>query len=192
MADPAYIVDGVLTDSEAWVGIQTTNLAVDTASVTFTSGTGTQNWSQYLDLVLVIAARGTSASFIDARLNFNNDTGTNYLAQYLMCGTNNSPSVLAGGSQSFAYARAGMLLRNTYSWMHGSFVVELADINSGKYKSAISMHGACGYSDGYAGMFASTWKSQAAITQIDFSPLSGSLAAGGTISLFGILPRMVS
>ena len=38
MADPAYIdADGVLTDGEAWVGIATTTLGSDTATITFTS-----------------------------------------------------------------------------------------------------------------------------------------------------------
>ncbi len=37
MADPAYIVDGVLTDGEAWVGIATTTLGAGATSVTFTS-----------------------------------------------------------------------------------------------------------------------------------------------------------
>ena len=37
MADPAYIVDGVLTDGEAWVALGSTTLGGSAAVVTFTS-----------------------------------------------------------------------------------------------------------------------------------------------------------
>ncbi len=59
MADPAYIVDGVLTDGEAWVGIATTTLASDTASITFTSTDDGQvgDFSQYMDLVAISYVR---------------------------------------------------------------------------------------------------------------------------------------
>ena len=37
MADPAYIVDGVLTDGEAWVGIQTHDQSGLAVNQTFVS-----------------------------------------------------------------------------------------------------------------------------------------------------------
>ena len=87
MADPAYIVDGVLTDGEAWVGIATTTLGSDTATVTFTSPDDGQggDFPQYMDLVLVIYARTAGAGSTDREMNMqlNNDTGTNYNAQKL-------------------------------------------------------------------------------------------------------------
>jgi hypothetical protein len=77
MADPAYIdSDGVLTDGEAWVGIATTTLGSDTATVTFTSTDDGQvgDWSQYMDLVLVTYSRGEIVA-PTAINSFNADTG---------------------------------------------------------------------------------------------------------------------
>ena len=51
---PAYIVDGTLTDGEAWVALSTTVLTGDANSVTLESSTGANDWSQYMDLVLII------------------------------------------------------------------------------------------------------------------------------------------
>ena len=81
MADPAYIVDGVLTDGEAWVGITTTTLGSDTASVTFTSTDDGQvgDFSQYMDLVVVSYARGAVAVVTaDLNMQLNAATGSNY------------------------------------------------------------------------------------------------------------------
>jgi hypothetical protein len=86
MADPAYIVDGVLTDGEAWVGIATTTVVgTSTATITFTSpddGSST-DWSQFMDLVLISyaageAVGGTNSSYV----RFNSDTGSNYPYQW--------------------------------------------------------------------------------------------------------------
>ena len=51
MADPSYIVDGVLTDGEAWVALASTPLDADTASITFTSPAdgSSRDWSQFMD-----------------------------------------------------------------------------------------------------------------------------------------------
>ncbi len=84
MADPAYIVDGVLTDGEAWVGVATTTLGSDTATVTFKSGFddtdtdvgGVQAWDQYMDLVVIQYCQSDTEQ--NSRIQFNNDTASNY------------------------------------------------------------------------------------------------------------------
>ena len=43
-ATPDYIVDGVLTEGEAWVPLITNVLAADAATVTFQSSTGANDW----------------------------------------------------------------------------------------------------------------------------------------------------
>ena len=54
-ATPDYIVDSTLTDGEAWVPLATTVVSgTSTATVTFTSTTGANDWSQYMDLILII------------------------------------------------------------------------------------------------------------------------------------------
>ena len=56
MADPAYIVNGVLTDGEAWVGLSTTDVTgTSTTTIVFESTNDGQvgDWSQYMDLFIV-------------------------------------------------------------------------------------------------------------------------------------------
>ena len=74
-------------------------------------------------------------------------------------------------------------------------VTTLFDINSGKYKAALSQ-GACdldGSTSGRVHLRGLTWLSQAPITQIKLYDASGAgdLADGSSFSLFGVLPRMV-
>jgi hypothetical protein len=71
-------------------------------------------------------------------------------------------------------------------------IAHLFDINSGKYKSVVTQAAADSDGDGFVRMGADTWKSQAAITEIDLVPGSGNLLAGSSFSLFGVLPRMVA
>ena len=63
MALPAYIdaSTGAITDGEAWVGIATTTLGSDTASITFTSTDDGQvgDFSQYMDLTTIAYWRST-------------------------------------------------------------------------------------------------------------------------------------
>jgi hypothetical protein len=75
------------------------------------------------------------------------------------------------------------------------FILDLFDVNSGKYKFVQSSYGNEGYDTGYGtvGFYPHGWNSQEPITEIDiFINSGGSLAAGSMFSLFGILPRMVA
>ncbi len=190
MADPAYIVDGVLTDGEAWVGIASAE--PDSANVQFVSTDDGQvgDFSQYMDLKIVGYVRslysGVSTSLY---LNLNNDTGSNYAQQYLY----GSGAAVAAGSASTTYAYAGWIAGNTATAnIFSAFTVDLFDINSGKYKSVIAQSADDRDGAGYVALFASTWQSQAAITEIDLTGVGVTLLAGTRIDLFGILPRMVA
>ena len=195
MADPGYIVDGVLTDGEAWVGITTTTLGSDTASVTFTSTDDGQvgDFSQYMDLVVVSYARGAVAVVTaDLNMQLNADTGSNYGYQTLY-GTG---SAAAAASSTLAWFQLGTLpCDNATANIFMGAVTTLFDINSGKYKAALSQ-GACdldGSTSGRVHLRGLTWLSQAPITQIKLYDASGAgdLADGSSFSLFGVLPRMV-
>ena len=192
MADPAYIVDGVLTDGEAWVGIATTTLSVDTAVVTFTSTDDGQvgDWSQYMDLVAVIYARSTHGSADRSITNsLNNATGNPYEVQWLYGDGSSAAASLNTGSATMIIGRttSAAAAANVF----GAMTVHYFDINSGKYKSVISQYAADTDGSGNVGLNAGTWENQSAITEIDYSTSSNFLA-GSTFSLFGILPRMVA
>ena len=196
MADPSYIVDGVLTDGEAWVALAKTTLGSDTASVTFTSTDDGQvgDWSQYMDLVMISYGRTTGVGSTDRELNMqlNADTGSNYHAQSVRSYSTgitgqwtSSPAVRFEIGQNTS-SNAGA---NTFAVT----VTELFDINSGKYKSMLLQFADDHDGSGYVGMIASTYKSQAPITEIDLVDHNGGiLIAGSRYDLFGVLPRMVA
>ena len=203
MADPSYIVDGVLTDGEAWVALNTTTLGSDTASVTFTSGYndaaadvgGVQAWDQYMDLVVITYGRtatavaqdniwmrfGTGGGSVDT-------TNANYAGQYFE----------GDGSADTANVEAqpivGILPANSATAsIFGGMVSHLFDVNSGKFKSSIHQSAADTNGSGYVWLHAMTWLNQGAITSIQvISKNAGNLKDGSMISLFGLLPRMVA
>ena len=197
MADPSYIVDGVLTDSEAWVGLATTTLGSSATTVTFTSpddGSST-DWSQFMDLVLVSYARsdrnGSEVTDLIG-VQFSNDTTSSYSTQYLSGnGSSASASYVTSTTYGYVgYATAAAATANIF----GAFVTHIYDINSGKYKSMITSAAADRDGAGLTGLYAATWKKQTPISEIDLLlPLtSADFVTGSSFSLFGVLPRMVA
>ena len=191
MADPGYVVDGVLTDGEAWVGIATTTLGSDTATVTFTSTDDGQvgDWSQYMDLVLISYARSTVAAVADGSLlTLNNDTGANYAYQYMY--GDGSSAVAASGTANYFWinnAAGASAAANIF----GIGVFHMFDINSGKYKSATTTNAGDRDGSGAVLMYGYTWENQAAVTEIDINNSANHLS-GSMFSLFGILPSMLT
>ena len=197
MAAPGYIVDGVLTDGEAWVGLNTTTLGSDTATVTFKSGFddtdtdvgGVQSWDQYMDLVLISYARSTVAAVADGSLlTLNNDTGANYAYQYMY--GDGSSAVAASGTANYFWinnAAGASAAANIF----GIGVFHMFDINSGKYKSATTTNAGDRDGSGAVLMYGYTWENQAAVTEIDINNSANHLS-GSMFSLFGILPSMLT
>jgi hypothetical protein len=189
MADPAYIVDGVLTDSEAWVGLGTTTLGSDTASVTFTSTDDGQvgDFSQYMDLVAVTYTRADDGYL---RMRFNGDAGSNYQIQELK-GTGAAASASSYATSNVVCGVGISTAKGANEFAAG--YITIFDINSGKYKSVVSQVAADSNGDGNISLNAAAWKSQAAITSVAFVITSGTnFIAASQFSLFGVLPRMVA
>ena len=202
MADPAYIVDGVLTDGEAWVGIATTTLGSGTASVTFTSADdgSSLDWSQFMDLVIVSYVRGDrgAGEKIDGfSALFNGDTAAeNQYEMQLLKGDGSSAS--ASASTAGGNGTAGTLAYvpcddDATANVFGAVVSHFFDINSGKYKSYVSLGAADRDGAGWAQMYAGTYKKQAPSSSIKLFPAYGTVwMTGSSFSLFGVLPRMVA
>ena len=188
MADPAYIVDGVLTDGEAWVGIAHESLSLPAATVSWISTDDGQvgDFSQYMDLVIVSYAQGTTA--LTPVLRFNSDTASNYGYQELT-GTGSAAS--AWSTSSVGYILQSWMPQSSSTNMFGAAIAHMFDINSGKYKSVLSEYASDWDGGGYVGFVAGAWRSQAPITQVDLTA-SPAFSAGSTFSLFGVLPRMVA
>ena len=193
MADPAYIVDGVLTAGEAWVAIGSTTVAGSSAAdITFTSTDDGQvgDFSQYMDLVIISYVRSTYASTVsDFYMQYSGDTGSNYARQDLIGnGSAASASALSSRTNSeIGWGPANSTGANIFS----SSVTHIFDINSGKYKSDLSLFAADEDGGGTVQMWANTWKSQAPITSVRLDT-HGDFAIGTRIDLFGVLPRMVA
>jgi len=198
MADPAYIVNGVLEDGEAWVGITTTTLGSDTAVVTFTSTDDGQvgDFSQYMDLTIISYARSAETA-TDRQLNMqlNNDTASspgNYNAQNLR--GNGGGSGLAGVTTDGPRFEIGEIpAASADANIFGATVTTLFDINSGKFKSGVSQTANDRDGSGFVYLWGLTWASQAPITEIDLYDLyGGDFLTASSFSLFGVLPRMVA
>ena len=195
MADPAYIdEDGVLTDGEAWVALSTTEpTGTKLVSMTSANDGSSLDWSQYMDLVVIVASQSArTGSDTDTLLGyFNNDTGSNYGIQYFYA---DGSSVTASTTTTTFMNLGNSLTVDVSSDISASMIWQIFDINSGKYKSSITQWAADkdGTGSQTIGMYAFTWNNQAAITEIDLNMEQANYNAGTIISLFGVLPRMVA
>tara|TARA_B100001123_G_C15232119_1_gene995570 strand:+ start:908 stop:1489 length:582 start_codon:yes stop_codon:yes gene_type:complete len=186
-ATPDYIVDGVLTDGEAWVALGTATPS--SANVTFTSSTGANDWSQYMDLVMICYVRSVgTGTWKDMTMTFNNDTGFSYQNQHLYGNGSSAGAGVANPQYTgLAYIAGAGATANVFS----AVIYNIFDINSGKYKYVQTNSAAKGGNPDTIWTETGTWESQAAITEIDLTTPSG-FAAGSRFDLFGVLPRMVS
>lgn len=199
---PAYVVDGTLTDGEAWVACATyVETGSGVTSVTFSSSTGCNNWSQYQDLVLISSMRSEyNGVVIGGTLSFNGDTtSAHYVHQ----------SIRDDGGAAFAYEQQS----NSYLILLGAtalantFVSNLSrihDINGGYCKTlssqnanndnnttwGVTLNTSCWGNPASADVYYGVGEIQKAITSITIGTTAG-FQAGTRFDLFGVLPRMV-
>ena len=189
---PAYIVDGVLTDGEAWVALATHVVSgTSTSAVTFTSSTGANDWSQYMDLVVISYGRNGGGSASVMKMNLNNDTGTNYRKQQLYTdGTTTYGAESTGNNYiDFFWYPPNATTANEVACS----ITTLFDINSGKHKTVTTQIANDMTGAGYAALVTNVWDNQSAITEIDLADYSGDyILADSRFDLFGVLPRMVT
>ena len=200
MADPSYFVDGVLTDGEAWIPLASENRASSTTTITFTnpSDGSSLDWSQFMDMVIVVYARSTHTGSTvprDCKLTLNNDTSANYGYQWMYATPSGyGASALAANATGAVYINCGWIpTADATANYFGSAVTWLHDVNSGKYKSGVAQI-ACDQSgtNNYLAFNYVIWRSQAALTEMDFTLSGGDFDTGSRIDLFGVLPRMVA
>jgi len=171
-------------DLASYDGIATTTLGSNQATVTFA-----QDFSDYMDLVIVSYARGAVAvTTAQLDMQLNNDTGSNYAKQALY-GTG-SAAYAANWASATSHMLGVLPCANATANIFMSSVTTLFDVNSDKYKSGLSQ-AACdldGSTSGRVHLWGLSWKSTAAITEIDLFDATGSgdLAAGSMFSLFGL------
>jgi hypothetical protein len=200
-AVPSYVADGVLTDGEAWVALSSTVFTGDANSVTLESSTGANDWSQYMDLVIISNCRNdygdvaNSAAYI-MYCHLNDDsTSSNYMFErFYANGSGNGVAQFLSGASGMM---AGIACSINDTDVFGGSITTISDINSGKWKVA-RMNSAnatdqSGYQ--YVTMNGSFWTGTEAITKIQIYADTGgtyNFVADSRIDLFGVLPRMVN
>ena len=196
MADPAYIdpVTGVLVDGEAWVALSTTEpTGTKLVSMTSPSDGSSTDWSQFMDLVVIVAAKSVkTGGDTDTLLGyFNNDRTTNYQVNYYAA----SGAGFYVSRTTAAFMNLGNAITEAVdSDASSSLIWRIYDINSGKYKNSTTQW-ACdkdGTGSWTVGLYPFVWQSTAAITEIDLNMEDANYDSPSVISLFGVLPRMVS
>ena len=203
MADPAYIVDGVLTDGDAWVALATSTLTGTTTSVTLSDPEdgSSLDWSQFQDLVLIWYARSAHAVVADRmqiRLGPGPDASTtpdDYAHyDYIKFNANNTTATGAAGSSPFTSFLGGNFPGNSaLADAFGGSMVRLFDVNSGKWKSALFQTAGDSDGAGYVSCNAGTWREQGPVKQVQFFADNGSgFLTGSRFDVFGVLPRMVT
>lgn len=208
MADPGYISGGTLLDGEAWIGLSKQTLASDVSTVTFTSPNdgSSKDWSQFMDMVLIVSGRGTytgtGSVSMYAKLNNDSNTSTDggsyeshrayYTGSGSATGQNFKSSLMFVG----AIAADGQPT-NAFA----TTVCYFYDINCNtKFKNSSARVGLLG--DGTAGedyvaTIFSGWRGLYGAHDLNLSSILLSLSTnnfktGSTFDLFGILPRMVN
>ena len=144
--------------------------------------------STYKHLQVRALIRGTaSASAINAGVQFNSDTGSNYSYHELYA---NGTSAQAGGgaTQTKFYlhgnAPAATALANSF----GVAVMDILDYtNTSKYKTARCLNGMdVNGSGGYILVDSGNWQNTNAISSIQITPNSGNFAQYSQFALYGI------
>ena len=189
-ATPDYIVDGVLTDGESWVALASTVVSgASTALITFESTTGANEWSQYMDLVLVHYTKVTNASSGVGSLRGKLNTSTsNFLYQEFV---GNGGSADADKS---TYFKLGSVTNNTPADTFTAGWTTFSDINSGKFKAFQTYTSNVAHANFYVvEEHVGVWEQTAAITRIDvYEGNNYNFTAGSRFDLYGVLPRMVT
>jgi len=197
MASPAYIdpATGALTDGEAWVALATTTLGSDTATITFTSTDdgAVGDWSQYMHLCLISSYQfsydgGPSWGPLLTWLNGNTTYADYAVQRFYGSGSAANAAYTTGPANGYGTAAESGVTDN----MFAAFILDLFDINSGKYKYAIGRNASD--RDGAGDIYCNGWyfKSQAPVTSITINASVDGYREDSMFSLFGILPRMVA
>ena len=191
MVLPAYIDadTGAITDGEAWIAVDSAEPSSANVEFLTTNDGQVGDWSQYMDLVIIMYAAGAASGATGyASMRLNADNGSNYAYQYL----NGSGSAVYPSASTTTFMNVlGDMPCTGSSNMFGVSIIHFFDINSGKYKNINYHTGADRDGSGQQQNYATTWLNQSPIDEIDIETASG-FAAGTRIDLFGILPRMVN
>ena len=148
--------------------IATTNLGSDTATITFSTISGS-----YTDIVLVMSCKNNTSDQ-GTILRVNGDTGNNY-SRTVILGSGSAVFVGKSGNQSYIDA------------MYMSTNFSTAIVNIQNYSNATTNKTfLCRAGGGEINEVMGLWRNTAAITSVSLTPISGSYATGSMFTLYGI------
>ena len=195
MGDPAYLVDGVLTEGDPWVCLASDKLGDSTTqTVSWNSGTGNLDWSQYQSLFIVWYARSMRSGVAYDNCYFRVGQG------FYDSGSNRAQNwyIGSGGAVAYNFAPSGMDAgylttaddSNATSFSGG--ILHIQSSGSGKWKTGIYTQ--CGINsdlDGYSSVGGTCYAgSQHPITSIQAYCNNSPFKIGIEFTLYGILPKM--
>lgn len=177
---------GADADFEALI---TTTVSSNTSSVTLTSAGSAKAWTEFQDLLIISSARettgGTGAGGIECRLNASN---TPYKIQYQFSQGSPGSHTKYGIRENNTGARLDWVSRDgTHADEYGVSVATLADINSGRWKTVVTLGGVEVNGVGAVGTITTMWENTDAVTSIRMGPSSGAnFMPGSRFDLYGI------
>lgn len=156
------------------------------ASVTFSSIS-----SSYRDLLIIVRGRGTNASTnVQARIQFNGDTGANYQFENTNW-TSTVGSATQSTGQTFLQMASQLPGASATANYCGNASMRVFDYRGTTfYKSIFSEGGASlgtGASTQQVGLYGGIWSSTAAITSILVSLNAGNFVDNSVVSLYGCM-----
>ena len=192
---PAYIVDGTLTDGEAGVPLQT-NIVTGAAvgNITMTSSTGVNNWSQYEDLVTIsyVQSSYSGGNSDTYRCRINGDSTADIYAGQNAYHYGSTMGISQWDDPEIFLGVLNTVTNNSGNDF-GTAINYFYDINAGKNTSVQSQF--CGTNDtnnNFDGQVVATYLKTDQVTSLMFYFGTASIDVGSRIDLFGVLPRMVS
>jgi hypothetical protein len=144
------------------------------ANVEFTSIPAT-----FTHLQIRAIAKASGSNF-NPKMQFNNDTATNYSWHYIYADGSTVASG-AGATQDFIFNS----IISTNASMYNGFVIDILDYaNTNKYKTTRELSGQDRNGGGEMALWSGNWRSTSAITSIKFS--NGTFDQYSQFALYGI------
>lgn len=186
---PGYMADGVLTEGEALVWLQSAE--PDGTTVQFDSSTGVNNWSQYLDLMILgtvrVGSSGSGNAYFYMRFNGEFVSDGFEWRRIRGEGAGNAATDRSQATNNVYCGEAPRTGEN--SALYAGVQIEVRDINSGKHKHILSHSSNDMNGSGQVSVIAGTYLKQDPITRIDLLE-SNAFADGTRFDLYGLLPSM--
>jgi hypothetical protein len=165
-----------MPDTSTEVALATTTLSSAAASITFSSISGS-----YKDLRLVLVTRDAGAGGI-LQLTFNGSSATNYSDSWIR---GNGSTASGGRNTTQAYINMQYATGGATNW--GMFTADIFNYSGSTNKTVLLTDSNDENGSGFVYRQVGLWRSTAAITSLTVTANSGTMAAGTTATIYGIL-----